>query len=453
MLLSSKTSNLGGRLLEGKTEVIKHSAAIHIANKVSLLQRRAWNLLLAHAYDRLPSQDVYSISVNVLSDRLGYDSKDEKHLKAALRALATYAVEWDVLDKDGSPDWGVTTLLAQARIRGGICTYAYSPELRERLHNPKVYARISLSLQNEFTSKHALALYELFVDYLDEARNYGETPYIPLMQFRKLMGIAEGSYTAFKKLNTRVIKEPIEEINTRTDLNVTVAYQRHRRRVCALKFKIQRVLEAPIEAGVQGDLFQPRDDMPPVVSALREAGLASADAWAIWQQGTDCIEAADKPEAEAFDAYIREKIDLLKRRQAQGKVASATGFLLSAIKHNYPNPEFAKAAMKRRRAHQERAEAERQAALRERFEAHREQVFWQRFGERPEAWQAEQRQRFEAMIQQEPLHRFVWQSYREHQSLQAPSVAGVFMEMLAGELLTQPEETSLAAFAAWAAEV
>ena len=132
--------------MEGKTEVIKHSAAIHIENKVSLLQRRAWTILLAHAYDRLPSQDVYSVSVKTLSDKLGYDSKDNRHLKAALRALATCAVEWDILDKDGVHDWGVTTLLAQARIRGGVCTYAYSPELRERLHNPKAYARISLSL-------------------------------------------------------------------------------------------------------------------------------------------------------------------------------------------------------------------------------------------------------------------------------------------------------------------
>lgn len=101
---------------------------------------------------------------------------------------------------------------------------------------------------------------------------------------------------------------------------------------------------------------------------------------------------------------------------------------------------------------QARAETERQAALEQRFEAHREQVFWQRFGERPEAWQAEQRQRFEAMLESERTHRFVWQAYREHGSLKAPSVAGVFMQMLAGELLTQPEELSLEAFAAWQAE-
>ena len=126
--------------------------------------------------------------------------------------------------------------------------------------------------------------------------------------------------------------------------------------------------------------------------------------------------------------------------------------MLSAIKHNYAPGEVDQAAKKRRQSQQARAEVERQADLERRFEAHREQVFWQRFGERPGAWQAEQRKRFEALLESDRSHRFVRQAYREHQSLQAPSVAGVFMQMLEGELLTQPEETSLKAFAAWSDE-
>ena len=47
-----------------------------------------------------------------------------------------------------------------------MCSYAYGPSLREKLHNPRMYARLCLALQNRFSSKHALALWELFVDYL-----------------------------------------------------------------------------------------------------------------------------------------------------------------------------------------------------------------------------------------------------------------------------------------------
>lgn len=44
---------------------------------------------------------------------------------------------------------------------------------------------------------------------------------------------------------------------------------------------------------------------------------------------------------EAFEHYIREKIHLLKRKLASGKVENVTGFLLEAIRKNFANPEFA----------------------------------------------------------------------------------------------------------------
>ena len=82
-------------------------------------------------------------------------------------------------------------MLASAEIRDGVCTYGYSAPLRRRLHNPAMYARISLELQNQFTSKHTLALFELFQDYFDESRQFGETPFIDIDTFRKLMGIGD----------------------------------------------------------------------------------------------------------------------------------------------------------------------------------------------------------------------------------------------------------------------
>ena len=436
--------------MEQKREVIKHSAAIHIQNNITLLQRRAWNVLLYHAYDELATQEEHHIAQQELLALLEFDSHNRLYLQEALEALVGCKVKWNLLDKDDQWEWGVTTLLAQAKIKNGVCTYAYSPELRRRLHNPRMYARINLSMQNKFASKYAQTLWEVCVDYLDAARGVGETPFMTLEQYRDLMGVAEGLYPQFKRLNERAIKDPVAEINRLTDFRVEVVYQRTRRRVSALKFKVRRDATLPSPDIKQGALFPDFDDMPPIVEALKAAGLAAADAWRIWQAGVDGVEAADKPEPEAFDAYIRDKIDLLRRRQQAGKVESATGFLLSAIKYNYAAGEAAQADAKRRRAKRAQAQAEQQAALRERFGEHREQVFWQRFGERPAAWQAEQQQRFEAMIQGDPAHRFVWQSYRERGSLKAPSAAGVFMQMLEGELLTQPEETSLEAFAAWA---
>jgi truncated hemoglobin YjbI len=57
----------GGSIMDEKREVIKHSAAIHIQNNITLLQRRAWNVLLHNAYDDLLSDDEYRITVKTLT--------------------------------------------------------------------------------------------------------------------------------------------------------------------------------------------------------------------------------------------------------------------------------------------------------------------------------------------------------------------------------------------------
>jgi hypothetical protein len=218
-------------------------------------------------------------------------------------------------------------------------------------------------MQKQFDSKHALALWELCADYLGSSRDYGESPFISLAEYRKLMGIADDMYPLFKLFNQRIIKEPVAEINRVSDFLVSVTYQRSGRKVTALKFKIRRVTTLPGAAG-QGALF-PAEETPLAVSLLKDGGLSSSDAWDIYQRGWafvahDAIRPPDPgedPEA-AFVRYIREKIHLLKRRQASGKVDNSTGFLLEAIRQNYANPEYT--AEKQREADRKNQQARRE---------------------------------------------------------------------------------------------
>jgi Initiator Replication protein, WH1/Initiator Rep protein, WH2 len=331
---------------ETRQEVIKNSAAIHIDNQITLLQRRTWNAFLFRAYNTLETEEEHSISLQDLARLIGYDSHDMEYLKEASRAMMRCIVEWDVLDKDGSPEWGATALLAQVKITRGMCTYAYSPELRRRLHNPAMYARLDLNLQKQFSSKYSLALWELCTDYLGSGREYGETPFISVEAFRKLMGVTESMYPAFMNFNQKVVKPAVDEINTVSDFRVAVDYQRQGRKVLALKFKMRRVALLPEPNNVQRKLFPELEDMPVIVKELRDAGLSTQDALEIWQQGFAYVDESMRPSEAGEDAdvafvqYIREKIHLLKRRQVSGKVENSTGFLLQAIRQNYANPEF-----------------------------------------------------------------------------------------------------------------
>ena len=352
---------------EARQEVIKNSAAIQINNRITLLQRRTWNALLFHAYNGLENEEEHSISLQYLATLVGYDSHDMEYLKETSKAMMRCIVEWDVLDKDGSPEWGATALLAQVKIKRGICTYAYSPELRRRLHNPAMYARLDLNLQKQFESKYSLALWELCTDYLGSGREYGETPFIPIEVFRKLMGLTENMYPAFMNFNQKVIKPAVEEINQVSDFWVVVDYQRQGRKVTAIKFKMTRVRLLPEPRSEQRTLFPNMEDMPTVVRELRDAGMSMKDTVEIWEQGFGCVDESVRPADPCEDAeaallqYVREKIHLLKRKQASGKVENTTGFLLQAIRQNYANPEFAqelqrKASETRRQAQQEQEE-------------------------------------------------------------------------------------------------
>jgi hypothetical protein len=342
-------------MLQGKQDVIKHSAAIHIQNNITLLQRRAWNVLLANAYDELPVQERHRMRIQELMRTLEFDSKNEEYLKEALEALVSCKVRWNLLDKDGEHEWGVTTLLAEAKIKNGICAYAYGPTLRERLHNPHMYARISLSMQNKFDSKHAQALWEVCTDYLDEVRNQGETPFIGLGDFKGLLGIGSDGYGGeFKIINRDVIKPSIKEINTVTDFDVKVEYQREKRKVSAVKLRVRRVAHFLGKIPRQSDLFPDVKDTPVAVRELKNAGLAADEAWKMWQEGFKYVDEDKRPtnigenREAAFDKYVLEKIHLLRRRQTEQKVKNITGFLREAIKKNYANPEFAMEEKKRR---------------------------------------------------------------------------------------------------------
>lgn len=396
--------------MEDKREVVKHSSAIQIENAITLLQRRAWNVLLANAYDELPTEESHHLGVKELAQTLGYNSRNDVHLKETLKELIKTVVEWNVVGKDRTQVWGAATLLAEVEIEEGICTYAFGPRLRRSLHNPKMYARISLSIQNQFSSKHALALYELFVDYLHPDRTHGETPFIRIPDFRKLMGLSDTTYPEFKKLNKWVIKDPIAEINQVTDLQVTPEYRKQGKSVAAVKFRFQRVLPIAETSADQERRFPELGDLPEIVTELRDAGLSVQDAWDVWHQGFGGVEAAERPTDTEFDTYIREKIDLLKRRHAAGKVESVTGFLLAAIKKNYANPEWTKQIETEQRSARSRGEAEharQEEEWRQQFEDFRAERFWAHFRARPPAWQDAQRQVFLDKIKGDADYRFL----------------------------------------------
>ncbi len=350
-------------------EVIKASAAIQIEGQITLLQRRAWNVLLAHAYHELPYKERHSILVPELIRDLEYDSGNQEYLKESLKALIHSSVEWNILGKDGKNRWGAAALIAGVEINDGVCVYEYASVLREKLYNPQMYARLSLLVQNRFESKHALTLWELCVDYLGAKREYGETPWIDVDDLRKILGVENSHYygATFKHLKQKILTPAVTAITQLSDFTVTVAYQHQGRKVMALKFSMERKAMRPALAppAALAAVVPPADAVSPVVQALTAAGLSSKEAQTIAQRGWDFVQGAHRPEVTdpdpdaAFGRYVQEKIHLLQRRVEAGVVTNRTGFLRKALQQHYANPEFAAEEAARAALAQRQTQAER----------------------------------------------------------------------------------------------
>ena len=320
-------------------EVIKASPAIQIQSRISLLQRRAWNVLLANAYNELPDKDIHSVSMAELAAKLGFGDGNQEYLKEMLRSLRSCEVEWNLLNKDNKQVWGIAGLLASVEIEEGICSYEFPKPLRLKLHNPRVYAKLNLRLQNQFRSRYALILWEICFDYFDTDRDQGETPFIPLEVFKSLMGLEKDEYPIFKVINRDLIKPAIKEINDLTDYHVEVEHKRIGRRIGELKFRITKVKQFP----VQESLFPDIENLSPVAVELVQAEIDRNMAMKIADQAWDFVNPEKLPEPgiyRDFAAYVAEKIEVSLHA---AEIKNRGGFIIEAIRENYQNSEVQKA--------------------------------------------------------------------------------------------------------------
>ena len=298
-----------------KSVVKKNVSVIHINAKLSLVQRKLVNALLYNAYDHLLSQDTHSLNVALLSEMIGFDSRNLAHLKAALTGLVETSIQWDVLEDNGSNSWEVATLLSFARIRDGVCSYRYDKGLAEKLYHPDIYSKINLSVVRDMRSAHALVLYENCYRFIE----IGHTAWWDLETFRKLMSIEDvQSYQEFKSLNRSVIKPAVAEVNKLSNIQIELETRQKGRTVTGLRF----LLKPNPQLSLIGMDEEDEVNQSKAYQVLVQEGISKtlARSWAL-----------EHPEE-----YILSKIELAKAQAASGKIKSSkAGFLKSAIEQDY----------------------------------------------------------------------------------------------------------------------
>jgi plasmid replication initiation protein len=315
------------KLVDKKKDLKKHVATIHCANTFSLLQRKIYNALLYHAYPHMLTREEHQITVRQLCDYIGYSGNNQAVIKTALRELVATVIEWDVIDSmTGDEDWTASTVVASVRLQGAVCTYAYSPRMRELLYSPAMYGKINLIVQARFKSSYGLALYENCARY----RGLPQTKWFEMPVFRKIMGVAEDNYPIFRDFKKRVLDKSIEEVNTCSDIQVEPDVNRVGRKVTAIRFKL-REREKKVQLGLKAREGEGIDHLEPEQVALVTKLVNDF--------GMPYVQACDLLKEFSLE-LINQKIDIVVASNSYktGKIKNLTAYLLSALKANYQPP-------------------------------------------------------------------------------------------------------------------
>lgn len=316
-----------------RTELIKHTAAIHIKSDLSLIDRKVMNILLKNAYETLDTSRYHSIRLNEIRNLIGWTGKNYSSLKKSLSKLVSTKIEWNIFKKDKKNEWATSSLLASASISNGKCIYDYSYHLKTLLKNPNIYSKIDLIIQNKFKSKYSLILWEFLSDYLSIGKVSGiRTEWIKIDDYRNFLGAEVTKYKTFKALSLNLIKSPVEEINKVSDLNIETVYRRSANKVVALKFLVSRK---------KSDINLPQKQLgtEALPEILQNDDMQLVESCELTSELKNFCKLSDFTTAEILKKYERDTISAnlqyIKSEHAKGVIKNLPAYSLNAIKNNF----------------------------------------------------------------------------------------------------------------------
>jgi hypothetical protein len=421
----------------------KHVAAIHIENRLSLLERKMANVLLLNAYPHLLTREAHRIRIKDLADILGFDSNDRDCLKKALVNLMSTVLTWNIIDQKGNEKvWRARPMLMSADIERNWCIYAYHQDLRHKLFNPDIYSRINLSIQRKFTSGYALALYENCLRY----RSIGSTGWWSLDIFRKLLGVEENDYYAdFRRLNSKLIKPAVQQVNKTSDIFLEAETKSEKRRVTSIRFLIRENPQISLFAA-RPELAIPPPDNPEEGASDEAALRQSLHDWGLHDKEITRVL------SQYGTAYIRDNVDIVAELQAKGFIKSTPrSILLDALKKDYRTRKT-QGEPKSLGSQGENRESTRQAGYREQPDEQLRREFDKyRLEKALNALSAEGRKRLEAEFIAEitegshSTYTVLRPIYQRH-GLSHAAVQSCFRHFTSNQLLTAPTEQEYRTF-------
>lgn len=428
----------------------KPTGTVQIANKFSLVERKLLNAIIWHSQKNKFKRDELSIPIRDVFSLIGLEkSANYEVIKDALRVLTSTIIEWNTFGEDRITEWGVCTFLASGIIKNGKLKYILNPKLVEQINQPTLYAKILLLVQSQVKKRHALVLYEFFLDALSRAQQDSLNIIVPVSNLYHLLGVNQEM--TYKIFNRDVIKPSLNEISKHTDVDVSCTVNRKGRCVHEIVFNLEKrdSLQLSLDFDIKKNLNEINNfSLADSILDIEDNPLNEADLFNLLKlHGIG--EKKAKQLVVTFDpARILGNISYLLDQQRQGKtIANIQAYLIKSIEEDY-RPKKSLTDVSEEKIQQEKKQTKTKTKT-NKSKKESQEAEWKRFCEQrikdkfaaqPREWQEEQRKNFIAKIKTENL--ILYNSYKKN-AFNSPMIQALFYSSLRDKLLTTPEETSL----------
>jgi hypothetical protein len=220
---------------DGTASLIKPGELVDVVEltPLTLVDRRSYNLLIAHAWDRIDEDVEHTIPKSVL--RGTHESNDR--LGPTIRRLMAAQVEVRIV-RDGRRYLRRIQLLGvvdrpEDEDEDGNVYYRFPAELREIIQRSDIFARLQTEVMFCFTSKYALTLYEMIQKRGNLKHKHVDE--FGVDEMRGLLGVHPDRLTEFADLRRKALIPAVDEVNAYSPFVVQLDAIRHGRKVVKLR--------------------------------------------------------------------------------------------------------------------------------------------------------------------------------------------------------------------------
>jgi len=252
--------------------VRKPSAAINISLDFTRLERQLLNFLIFHAQSTTSVSDKrQSVPYSQVCDVIGWSSRNPEPVKEALLTLGN-PIHWNEHGIDRTTKWTMCSFVQYAELHDGFLTYALNSLIVEKINRPILFAKLALVVQKKFKSVHSIALWEWLTDELCRNGTDNSNLTLSLTELHQLFGLSGTTYSEnYKYLKRDVVDKAVKEVNTHSDLTVSVTPERAGRKVAALIFDVQKKKSVPqLQIEFEGLSAGAKDHRPQSRSLIKE---------------------------------------------------------------------------------------------------------------------------------------------------------------------------------------